>query len=175
MRMGLTLPLIKVTIGSCIMVTEEIGIEQKLEKGQCTGAEKHIDGCKYRWENHWTACSRPHAGSFSVKSLLQFIVFAVEPSCKHKKMIKFLSESGDVKALQLMSECSLFLENEETIKQTVWFDSMQVWPLCTVDKTALACHLSISTVSVLQINALGSRIPILRYCSYSSLETLNIL
>lgn len=52
MRMGLTLPLIKVTIGSCIMVTEEIGIEQKLEKGQCTGAEKHIDGCKYRWENH---------------------------------------------------------------------------------------------------------------------------
>lgn len=28
MRMGLTLPLIKVTIGSCIMVTEEIGLSK---------------------------------------------------------------------------------------------------------------------------------------------------
>lgn len=84
-----------------------------------------------------------------MEGLLQFIMFAVEPSCKHKqKKIKFLSESGDVKALQLMSEHSLYLENEGTIKQTGCFDCMQVWALCTADKIAPACHLSISAVSV---------------------------
>lgn len=119
-----------------------------MEKGQCTGAEKHTDGCctDGRTTEQLAADLMQVP---TVTSLFQFIMFAVEPSCKHKqKRIRFLSESGDVKALQLMSERSLFLENEETIRQTGCFDCMQVWPLCTADKTAPACHLSIPTVSV---------------------------